>query len=583
MKRILYILAAGIFGLAMSSCVEESFVQYNPENVTAPVLEALGSDPYTLTADGAFATFKFSKASFGINTPVRYTLYMDMAGNDFKSQRSVGSVDSPALELALTGSSINPTLIRMNCTPGKEVKVEFRLMATWKGESAAVGSNGSYDVYSNSISATVIPYYAEREYPKLYVIGSYASNWNFNAALFLYDYAEDDKYYQGVIDFGESRTNLEFKFTDAADWTHGDWGLASGTQEGETISLAAKGGNINLYGEKRYYHFTFDKSALTLKKNASFDAMTLSVNGGDEIQMTYFKETQRFYADANLSGTDAKLTFKTDDGKTYENLETIVSGAAATDGNYRIFFDMNNFDAMSVILDASAYGNGGDEPEPEPTWKMNGQSVANPDWAAVDMTATTNGFAYYLTGVEVSANSQFGFLDPSNVWYALDKTEYASDASITVNTVFNITKDNTINAIIPAAGTYDYWVVPTKNVAYVMETGKIPEAMDDTYGLCGTINGWGDIGDYAMTEENGYHVRKNVNLTENDEIKIRMDNDWAENYGLSDGTFAVDTPLDLASGGDNIKVTQAGTYDIYFDKNNTRLYVMTAGKTPSAE
>ena len=86
-----------------------------------------------------------------------------------------------------------------------------------------------------------------------------------------------------------------------------------------------------------------------------------------------------------------------------------------------------------------------------------------------------------------------------------------------------------------------------------------------------------------MTEENGYHVRKNVNLTENDEIKIRMDNDWAENYGLSDGTFAVDTPLDLASGGNNIKVTQAGTYDIYFDKNNTRLYVMTAGKTPSAE
>ena len=31
MKRILYILVAGIFGLAMSSCVEESFVQYNPE------------------------------------------------------------------------------------------------------------------------------------------------------------------------------------------------------------------------------------------------------------------------------------------------------------------------------------------------------------------------------------------------------------------------------------------------------------------------------------------------------------------------------------------------------------------------
>ena len=61
---------SGVALLTLSSCVEESFVQYDPENVTAPELEALGSETYTLTEGGSFATFKFSEASFGIDVPV---------------------------------------------------------------------------------------------------------------------------------------------------------------------------------------------------------------------------------------------------------------------------------------------------------------------------------------------------------------------------------------------------------------------------------------------------------------------------------------------------------------------------------
>lgn len=75
-----------------------------------------------------------------------------------------------------------------------------------------------------------------------------------------------------------------------------------------------------------------------------------------------------------------------------------------------------------------------------------------------------------------------------------------------------------------------------------------------------TPNGWGDGPDtpFYKTDVAGVYVAY-ITMTDG-EWKIRKDNDWAVNYGSSDG-------VNLVDGGDNI-ATVAGTFKITFDENN---------------
>ena len=91
-----------------------------------------------------------------------------------------------------------------------------------------------------------------------------------------------------------------------------------------------------------------------------------------------------------------------------------------------------------------------------------------------------------------------------------------------------------------------------------------------------------------MTEEGGYYVRKGVALTTSDEFKIRFNNEWndAENYGSQvAGIVDINTGVTLVngSGAQNMSVSLDGTYDIYFDKDNLLVYIMTEGSAPETE
>lgn len=110
--------------------------------------------------------------------------------------------------------------------------------------------------------------------------------------------------------------------------------------------------------------------------------------------------------------------------------------------------------------------------------------------------------------------------------------------------------------------------------------------MKSEWGLVGTVNGWG-FPDITMFIVEPYFVAYNVVLTENDEFKIRASvaGEWddTKNYGTEvKGTFApnVIIPVVTSGGSQNIGVKEAGVYDIYFDLENTTVYLMQAGKTP---
>ena len=118
-------------------------------------------------------------------------------------------------------------------------------------------------------------------------------------------------------------------------------------------------------------------------------------------------------------------------------------------------------------------------------------------------------------------------------------------------------------------------------------TGTTPEGPvtePDRWGVVGTITGWGGEADLYMSEvgENLF-VRNGVTVTADDQFKIRFNNDWAVNYGATGDVepFAVTVgeELVLAAGGKNLSAP-AGTYDIYFNIVDFKIWVMNEGETP---
>ena len=119
------------------------------------------------------------------------------------------------------------------------------------------------------------------------------------------------------------------------------------------------------------------------------------------------------------------------------------------------------------------------------------------------------------------------------------------------------------NITVPA-GTYMVTYDPEAATIVVDELG---------WGLVGTINGWGGTPDIMLKEDGNFLVAKNVTLTADDEVKIRYNQDWADNRG---GKSLVGVPVQAVPGGDNIK-PGAGTFDIYYRPNSEVIIVAQAG------
>ena len=108
------------------------------------------------------------------------------------------------------------------------------------------------------------------------------------------------------------------------------------------------------------------------------------------------------------------------------------------------------------------------------------------------------------------------------------------------------------------------------------------EPVASEWGIVGDVNGWNapDITMYTTPTE-GLFVARDVQLPAGG-FKIRANNKWddSKNYGLeSAGNVAVDYVYKVITSGGSANLTiVAGTYDIWFDLTNTKVYIMTPGK-----
>ena len=583
---------------------------YAPEDVVAPALRSImqgetAVEEITVTSEnmGETVTFTWDAADFGVKTQINYAV------------EAAYGADTIAVLTGLTSTSAQTTYEVLNAPlalaaedgglgvpVGTPTEVNFLVSAT-------IGDTfGKY--YSEGVPVTVTVTSAERTYPMIYVIGDFCG-WSHDKAQHLFSFSNDEINYTGIIGFdGKAANGFKVTGSNNYDSATGNWGVGDGVViEPEAASATLTNdamGNITAYS-KNFYRFSFNRSTLVLTNELSFDALYLvgSATGltwdssKPENQMNFDTERQIFYIDYTLNEGD-EIKVLTDNGTWFGG--TADGGLNSQDnikipasGNYRVYINLNNPDEMTWELNADDYGTGGDEPEPGPgpeyDWAVYGNTAdSGSDW--VDTPMTTKSSMFGVVNVAIPAGGEFLFRDAAQSTYLGPLSSYTTDGSaytVMVGEGFEVSTDK-VNARIADAGSYDFWYVPAVDMAYVAATGEKVGVVPDTYGLVGSVNDWGNsgVGDLAMSEEGGYYVTKGVKLTTDDQIKIRFNNEWndAENYGSQvAGIVDINTGVTLVngSGAQNMSVSLEGTYDIYFDKDNLLVYIMTEGSAPETE
>ena len=590
MKITKYFLSMAAAVGMIAGCQKPEMIQIAaPEDVKAPVLEALAG-PIEITPSNMGlekVTFSWAGADYGVATQINYSLEAATAAAPDNKVTITSGITTTTAEL--TYDQLNQILFNdLKLADGVAEDVLFMI-------GAKVGEYQK--IYSNTITVSCKVTAAEKVYPKLWVVGSYNGWAHDTSNQFIFDFAGTDAVYQGMIDFGEDHASNEFKITGGAWGTDEHSMNGAHDPEAKTISLVAGGGdNINVYQAKRFYHLTFDR-ALTLTADVSFDQIGV-IGGfndwGADVVMNFNKSKQRFYADVEFAA-DTEFKFRLDADWTIsyglgaDGFLTSDNGAniPAKAGNYRVYLNMNNFGEITYELVAGMYGKdepvaGGTtepEPEPEPTPFVGWGLIGGFNGWGGDLALTSDGTYYVVKGVELEGELKFRKDADWAVNFGL-----AEGAEFVANEEIAMAQDGA-NINVPA-GTYDVYLDEANAKAWFITDGSYPgggaapEASE--WGVVGVVNGWNapDITMYKTATE-GLFVAYNIAMPDGG-FKIRANGEWndAANYGLETaGPVEVDHYYPVITGGGSGDMTlKAGNYDIWFDLNNEKVYIMTPGK-----
>lgn len=133
---------------------------------------------------------------------------------------------------------------------------------------------------------------------------------------------------------------------------------------------------------------------------------------------------------------------------------------------------------------------------------------------------------------------------------------------------------------------YDIYMTKDGSQFQAVEVGSpAPEApivVADYWGIIGSMAGSNWANDLKLTEEGDYLVVKNIALKTTDEFKFRKNGLWEEQKIAEGGNAKADTEYNMIdAGSSNMKISTAGTYDVYVTKDMKKVYFMTSGKTPN--
>ena len=196
------------------------------------------------------------------------------------------------------------------------------------------------------------------------------------------------------------------------------------------------------------------------------------------------------------------------------------------------------------------------------------------DYASMEYDATSD--SWKAKGVEIIAKKPWKFR-MNEAWII----NLGGDLD-------NLTQDGP-NIELASSAIYDIelFINTTPYHAVLTPVGEADEpepTAPSSWGLSGDMTGWTDGADIVMTQNGDWYYAKGVTFAAEQKFKIRGDGAWTFQRGAKgDGavTISLDAAIDVvAKDGQDMIVPTAGTYDVYWDTKNEKVYVMTAGTTP---
>ena len=329
---------------------------------------------------------------------------------------------------------------------------------------------------------------------------------------------------------------------------------------------------------------------------------TGNLNSEGEFRFPLQKVSNQWWPCLMISADGKSLVYGTSDD------EKVVYNVPET-GNYTITIDARDVKNMAVEV---VY-NGPVTEGPEVSWGMMGCFVDNL-WAT-DVPMTKEGEWIVakdaqFTELTFKIRGNASWNDKHNMGYAPGTEKGLVNARLAVVTAeyskANLGGDCVDIKLNGPAGTYDVYFSYENLEVYVMEPGYKPgerepiqaEPQEVTYTVVGTISGHAWENAYEgglMTAEGNYYVAKNVPFVWNSslyggdynrvEFKIVETGTW-DGYAYPEKNVdqKANAEITVQVGGENIALDAAeGNYDVYFDKANLKVWVMTPGYKPGEE
>ncbi|OMP80182.1 SusE domain-containing protein [[Flexibacter] sp. ATCC 35208] len=330
--RFNYIYILSFSMLTLFSCKKDgSFTQV--KSGTTPGFTATDSVFVFTEADAASAAVTYNwtaSEDWGYKSIVTYYLQIDEKGNGFKNATDV-TIGTGILTKAYTVAGLNQVINNMGLAAGRQHDLVIRV-------KAAVDEVGD-EVYSDSISLTVTPYYVPKVYTYLYLPGAY-EGWSFdNAGLDSVASVNNDGNYEGYMYLTGS---TEFKVTTAKSWdvNYGDGGSGSLSSSGGNIAVSAAG----------YYRLTVDINQLTYTMTNTTWSIYGSALGSADAAMTFNAGTGAWTVTTTLSAGTFYFRANSADAITLSDVSnngTLASGttgAITVDaaGTYTISMNLSN-------------------------------------------------------------------------------------------------------------------------------------------------------------------------------------------------------------------------------------------------
>jgi len=362
MKNITKSIVA-LFAVMAFSCSSDD-VEDRPVIVAgdAPELSAPETgNNYVLSIDNAAMQaerFVWTSASFGQDVAINYEVQIGLAGDNFETSRSLGSVIG-ANQLSVSVETLNGAAIAVGGTPFEVGNFEVRVKAS---------VNDTFEpLYSNVSAISVTPYVAV--IPKLYFVGAPqgyygTSAWTpENGIEMRHIGTVTTKIYEAYVKVAPGDG---FKFIGGLNWDNGNYGTIGGAQDGN-LKNAGDSGDIKVAendGPGLYYVWV-DIDNLKykfIKMNWGIIGSATVGQWNDETPMVYDFVANKFNLTATLASGEMKFRAKnasqfifSDDWKFNVGVSdpTVVYSTSATNfpitgGSFNLGLTVN-FDGTAVV------------------------------------------------------------------------------------------------------------------------------------------------------------------------------------------------------------------------------------------